>query len=47
MSSIASITFTDLSIIRLNTDTIVEISVGTNTSGDAIAQVILDNGELW
>jgi hypothetical protein len=43
----ATITFSDSSILRLDHGTTVELSTGLNTSHQAIAQVILQNGQLW
>lgn len=46
-SALATITFSDSSILRLGSDTTVELTTGVNTGQQAIAQVILQNGELW
>jgi hypothetical protein len=44
----ATITFTDdLSILRLDVATVVELSTGENTSGQSVAQAILSDGRLW
>jgi hypothetical protein len=47
LSSSGTIAFSDSSIIRLNEDTIVKLEVGENEDWDAIAQIILNNGDLW
>lgn len=41
------ITFTDNSLIRLGEDTAVELQLGENSSGTDIAQIILNDGDLW
>lgn len=44
----ATITFTDdLSVLRLDVATVVELSTGENTSGQSVAQAILSDGRLW
>ena len=41
------ITFTDdLSVLRLDTSTVVELSIG-QLSGQSVAQAILSDGRLW
>jgi hypothetical protein len=46
-SSSGTIAFSDASIIRLDELSTVELSGGTNSDGDSIAQVILRDGNLW
>jgi hypothetical protein len=46
-SSSGTIAFSDASIIRLDELSTVELSGGTNSDGDSIAQVILSDGNLW
>ena len=44
----ATITFTDdLSVLRLDVATVVELSTGENTLGQSVAQAILSDGRLW
>lgn len=42
-----TITFADLSLIRLDGGSTVSLDIGTTISGQSIAYAILNNGELW
>lgn len=46
-ATLATVTFSDDSLIRLNTDSKVDFTLGDNGSGATVAQVILDHGEIW
>ena len=42
-----TIAFSDLSIIRLDGDTVVSFDIGYLPDGTTIASALLDNGSLW
>jgi len=46
-NSTGSIAFSDASILRLDTNTTVELSTNSNAAGESIAAIILADGQLW
>lgn len=42
-----TIAFSDLSILRLDGDTVVSFDIGYLSGGTTIASALLENGSLW